>query len=187
MKSFRRHAATVNAGSMADIAFLLLIFFLVTTTISADKGILRKLPSLCPPGDDCITDLHERNVLRISLNNKQEVFIEDAIVDLEDVSELVLNFVDNNGVSQCEYCHGQNIATLSDHPTKAVISLKYDALTKYDLFVAIQDEVTDAYYDLRARYAKDTFNKIPQELTKSELEVVKKAYPFIISEVLINR
>ena len=54
----------VNAGSMADIAFLLLIFFLVTTTISADKGINRKLPAECPPGQTCDTDINERNIFR---------------------------------------------------------------------------------------------------------------------------
>ena len=66
MKSFRRHSATVNAGSMADIAFLLLIFFLITTTISADKGFLRQLSSDCPNIEDCIIDINERNLLRIS-------------------------------------------------------------------------------------------------------------------------
>ena len=61
-------APKVNAGSMVDIAFLLLIFFLVTTTIAEDKGINRKLPSICETGD-CIADIHERNFLRISLNS----------------------------------------------------------------------------------------------------------------------
>ncbi|WP_370104638.1 ExbD/TolR family protein, partial [Winogradskyella sp.] len=85
MKSFRRHSATVNAGSMADIAFLLLIFFLVTTTISADKGILRQLPSDCPNIEECIKDINERNLLRIELNHKQEIFIEGDVVTLNEV------------------------------------------------------------------------------------------------------
>lgn len=135
MKSFRRHPATVNAGSMADIAFLLLIFFLVTTTISADKGILRQLPSDCPNIEDCIKDINERNILRINLNSNQEIFIEDKVVKLEDVEQIVKAFVDNNGALDCDYCYGEKLTTSSDHPKEAVISLSHDALTKYYLFL----------------------------------------------------
>ena len=186
MKSFRRHSASVNAGSMADIAFLLLIFFLVTTTISADKGILRKLPSICVT-DDCTKDIHERNLLRITLNEKQEIMIEDNIVKIDDVENLVKTFVDNNGIAKCNYCEGEQSAESSDHPKDAVISLSHDALTKYELFITVQDEITKAFYDLRERYTKLKFNKTPKQLTKDELDLVKKAYPFIVSEVMVNR
>ncbi|WP_296384913.1 biopolymer transporter ExbD [Winogradskyella sp.] len=187
MKSFRRHSATVNAGSMADIAFLLLIFFLVTTTISADKGILRKLPNECPPAEICTKDIYERNILRISLNDKQQIMIEDEIVEISEVEKLVKSFVDNNGNSVCDYCDGEQLSTSSDHPKDAVISLSHNALTKYELFITVQDEITKAYYDLRTNYIKEKFNKTPDQLTKIELEVVKKAYPFIVSEVMVKR
>lgn len=187
MKSFRRHSATVNAGSMADIAFLLLIFFLITTTISADKGLLRQLPSDCPNIEDCIKDINERNLLRISLNHKQEIFIEDKVVKLEDVKNIVSAFVDNNGASECDYCAGEKLSISSDHPREAVMSLSHDALTKYQLFISVQDEITKAYYDLRARYIEDKFNKIPNQITDKELTAVKKAYPFIVSEVIVKR
>jgi biopolymer transport protein ExbD len=187
MKSFRRHSATVNAGSMADIAFLLLIFFLVTTTISADKGILRQLPGDCPPGENCIQDIHERNVLRVNLNLNQEIFIEDKLVKLEEIQLIVKNFVDNNLASTCDYCEGIKSETSSDDPKKAVISLSHDALTKYQLFISVQDEITKAYYDLRERYIKQNFNKPLDQVTKEELVIVKKAYPFIVSEIMVKR
>lgn len=187
MKSFRRHSATVNAGSMADIAFLLLIFFLVTTTISADKGILRKLPSLCEPGQDCTKDIHERNLLKIAINEKQEIMIENNIVKIEEVESIVKAFADNNGIDKCDYCEGEQSTESSDHPKEAIISLSHSALTKYQLFVSVQDEITKAYYDLRERYAKQTFNKSPDELSKNELDVVRKAYPFVVSEVMVKR
>ena len=186
MKSFRRYSATVNAGSMADIAFLLLIFFLVTTTISADKGIMRKLPSICDT-DDCIMNIPERNILRITLNDKQEIMVEDDVVKISEIEQLVKMFVDNNGNTVCEYCEGAQVSDSSDHPKDAVISLSHDALTKYELFITVQDEITKAYYDLRARYTKLKFNKTPEQLTKEELEIVKKAYPFIVSEVMVKR
>lgn len=187
MKSLRRHSATVNAGSMADIAFLLLIFFLITTTISADKGILRKLPGDCPPNQSCMDYVAERNLLRISLNSKQDIMIEDAIVEIEEVKDIVQNFVNNNGNATCDYCDGDQLSDLSDHPKSAVISLSHDALTTYELFINVQDEITKAYYTLRERYAKYKFNKSPELLTKKELENVKKAYPFMVSEVMVKR
>ena len=187
MKSFRRYAATVNAGSMADIAFLLLIFFLVTTTISADKGILRQLPNECPPNTNCIKDINERNVLRVTLNDQQEIMVEDEIVKIDKIQDLVKAFVDNNGSKTCAYCKGYQSSESSDHPKNAVISLSHDSLTKYDLFIAVQDEITKAYYDLRKHYAKQKFNKTVDQLTKNELELAKKAYPFIVSEVMLRR
>lgn len=187
MKSFRRHSATVNAGSMADIAFLLLIFFLVTTTISADKGILRQLPpDDCPTGN-CSDIIRERNLLRINLNSNQEIFVEADIVELDDIKELVKEFVDNNGLSQCNYCEGDQLADSSEHPSKAVISLSHDALTKYHLFISVQDEISKAFYELRKRYIKETFNKSPEALSDAEFKIVKKAYPFIVSEVMVKR
>ncbi|MDG4715739.1 MULTISPECIES: ExbD/TolR family protein [Winogradskyella] len=187
MKSFRRHSATVNAGSMADIAFLLLIFFLVTTTISADKGILRQLPSDCPNIEECIKDINERNLLRIELNHKQEIFIEGDVVTLNEVKNIVKAFVDNNGASDCDYCTGEQLAESSDHPREAVVSLSHDALTKYELFISVQDEITKAYYDLRARYIENEFNKTPNQITDNEFKIVKEVYPFIVSEVMVKR
>ena len=185
MKSFRRQSASVNAGSMADIAFLLLIFFLVTTTISVDKGILRQLPAICET-NDCTKDIAERNLLRIALNEKQEIMIEDDIVTIDKIENIVKNFIDNNGANNCNYCDGFQSKTSSDHPIDAVISLGHDALTKYKLFINVQDEITTAYYDLRERYAKQTFNKTPSELSKAELELVMKAYPFKVSEMMVK-
>lgn len=186
MKSFRRYSATVNAGSMADIAFLLLIFFLVTTTISADKGIMRKLPPICK-NDDCTKDIPERNILRIALNHNQEIMVNDNIVELSEIEQLVKSFVDNDGKSVCDYCEGEQSSEASDHPKDAVVSLSHNALTKYNLLILVQDEISKAYYDLRARYTKLKFNKTPSQLTKKEFEVVKKAYPFIVSEVAVKR
>ena len=95
--------------------------------------------------------------------------------------------MDNNGLSKCDYCEGAQVSESSDHPKDALISLSHDALTKYHLFTTVQDEITKAYYDLRARYTKQTFNKTPDQLTKDEFEVIKKAYPFIVSEVMMQR
>jgi len=177
-----KQAPQVNAGSMADIAFLLLIFFLVTAVIPNDQGINRKLPRICPPGQICDVNIHERNILRIALNGNQDIMLDETIVSLEEIKKLSKKFLDNNGDKSCDYCHGFGNSESSDNPKKAVISLQVDNKTHYSLFIKVQDELTKAYYELRATYAQLKFGKKPNELTAEELKMVREAYPFIVSE-----
>jgi biopolymer transport protein ExbD len=177
-----RVAPQVNAGSMADIAFLLLIFFLVTTTMAKDEGINRKLPRNCPPGQNCTVDIHERNILRIVLNSKQQIMIEDNLVSLTEIKRLAMVFLDNNGDKSCNYCNGNSITNSSDNPTKAIISLQTGKQTSYELFIAVQDELTKAYYELRETYAVQQLGKNIDELSKKDLANIRNAYPFILSE-----
>ena len=172
----------VNAGSMADIAFLLLIFFLVTTTISTDAGINRKLPKKCPAGTDCSIILNEKNILRILLNSNNEIMVEDNQVAITDLKELAKGFLDNNGDSSCDYCFGNKSVKSSNNPKDAVISISTDRKSNYNLYIGIQDELTKAYYDLRVAYARKTFKKAINELSDTEAERVRKAYPFQLSE-----
>ena len=172
----------VNAGSMADIAFLLLIFFLVTAVIPKDKGINRKLSKLCPPRQICDIDINERNVLRIVINNNDEIMVEGDIISVDKLKGIAKDFLDNNGDGSCSYCEGQNLKTASDNPIDAVISLQNDKQTSYNQFIQVQDELTKAYYELRSRYSSKIFNKSNDDLSKEELQKVKDAYPFILSE-----
>ncbi|MGJ8592912.1 MAG: ExbD/TolR family protein [Aquaticitalea sp.] len=182
MKNSRHSAPTVNAGSMADIAFLLLIFFLVTTTISADKGINRKLPDICPPGTNCNQATPERNILRISINSNDELFVEDKVISVKDLKQTAIDFLDNNGDQSCNYCDGLKNPQSSDNPSEAIISLSSERETSYEMYVAVQDLLTQSYYELREKYAQNTLNKTSKELDEADLRSVKKAYPFILSE-----
>lgn len=172
----------VNAGSMADIAFLLLIFFLVTAVIPKDTGINRKLPKECLQGENCNVPIPERNILKIAINAKDEIMIDEAIVTIAEVKDSSKTFIDNNGDSSCEYCKGNGRPELSDNPNKAVISLKTDRNTTYNQFIEVQDELTKAYYELRETYSKEVLKKSIDDLTDTELEKVRNAYPFILSE-----
>jgi Biopolymer transport protein ExbD/TolR. len=176
----------VNAGSMADIAFLLLIFFLVTTTIPNDKGIARKLPESCPPGQKCDVVINERNVLRLSLNEFGELMVNERISLMEDLRELAKDFIDNNGDASCTFCSGKGIKTSSDNPREAAISITTHRNTPYKDFIRVQDELTAAYLELRTAYAKTIFKKDAAELSRTEMEAIKKAYPFQISEAAIE-
>lgn len=170
---------------MADIAFLLLIFFLVTTTIPNDKGIARKLPRKCelPP---CEVDTYERNIIRIALNKNGDLMVNNDQVRIEDLKEMLIEFIDNNGDKSCAYCSGNGFEDASDNPRKAIISISSDREAYYKDFIAIQAELTAAYYELRERFIKNTFGKELASLSETELRQAKDAYPLLISEADIR-
>ena len=183
MKTRRHSAPQINAGSMADIAFLLLIFFLVTAMIPKDKGFLRKLPENCPPGQNCNSDIKQKNVLEINIISKNELLVENELIDLSELKAVIIDFLDNNGTNECTYCEGARLKSSSDHPKKAVISLKNDNNTSYQFYIAVQDQLTLAYLELRSKYAEYGFGKDPEQLTAAQLKETKEAYPFLLSEV----
>lgn len=182
MKNSRHSIPQINAGSTADIAFLMLIFFLVTAVIPKDEGFLRQLPEPCPPGEKCHSEVKKRNMLEVRVNSKNELFVNNKIIAIEDLKEVTIDFIDNNGNATCDYCQGEALLSASEHPQKAVISLMNDKGTSYEFYIKIQDELTKAYYELRSRYAENTFKKSVSKLSNSEIEAVKKAYPFKLSE-----
>lgn len=158
----RRSAPEVNAGSMADIAFLLLIFFLVTTTIETDQGINRKLPPMEPPEEDI--QIKEKNIFTVLVNRNDQLLVEDQIMELSDLREAAIAFLDNGGDGSCTYCQGEKDQNSSDNPEKAIISLQNDAETSYGAYIAVQNELVAAYYFLRDRAAKAKFNKTFREM-----------------------
>ena len=105
----RRSAPEVNAGSMADIAFLLLIFFLVTTTIETDSGINRKLPPMEEIIDPPI--IKERNIFTVVVNKNNQILVEEELMDLSDLRKEAVAFLDNGGgldEEACDYCQGES-------------------------------------------------------------------------------
>jgi len=153
----------VNAGSMADIAFLLLIFFLVTTTIETDQGINRKLP----PIDDKEQEdniIKEKNIFTVLINRNDQLLVEDKVVELKDLRQKAIEFLDNGGDGTCAYCKGERDEASSDNPDKAIISLQNDAETSYKAYIAVQNELVAAYYFLRDRESQARYGKTFREL-----------------------
>jgi len=148
----KRAAPEVNAGSMADIAFLLLIFFLVTTTIPKDSGLNRKLPPIEENDEDVI--IKEKNIFTVQVNSKDQLLVEDEITELQNVRDLAMAFLDNNGDGSCNYCQGARDSKSSDNPDKAIISLKNDRETSYSMYISVQNELVAAYNELRNRRAE---------------------------------
>lgn len=153
----RKGAPEVNAGSMADIAFLLLIFFLVTTTIETDAGLDRMLPPMEPPDTDVI--IKQKNIFTVNINKNGQLLADETLMDIKDLREAAIAFLDNGGDGTCTYCKGKKNASSSDNPTKAIISLKNDRETKYGTYITVQNELVGAYNDLRNREAQRLFGR----------------------------
>ena len=147
----KRAAPEVNAGSMADIAFLLLIFFLVTTTIEKDSGINRKLPPIDDSEQDVI--IKQKNIFTVLLNKNDQLLVEDEQMELKDLRKAAVEFLDNNGDGSCGFCEGKKNSSSSDNPTKAIISLANDRETSYSAYISVQNELVAAYNVLRNKRA----------------------------------
>lgn len=194
----KRSAPEVNAGSMADIAFLLLIFFLVTTTIETDSGISRRLP----PIDDVIDppEIRKKNMFIVLVNKDDQLLVNDDPMELKNLKIRAMEFLDNGGgqgEEACDYCQGPGDPTSSDNPEKAVISLQNDRMTSYKMYIAVQNELVAAYNDLREREAQRLYGKSYRQMEKDfadptwrgdkdrlkeQLDVLKAMYPQKLSE-----
>ncbi len=194
----RRHANNVNAGSTADIAFLLLIFFLVTTTIQTDEGLNRKLPPKAPETKS--HDVKEKNLFLVLINAEGELLVEDEPMALNDLKDKAIAFIDNGsgeGDEFCDYCKGPKDKTSSVNPQKAIISIQTDRTTKYKDYITVQNELVAAYNDLRNREAERLYGKSYLELEelyndqsfkgnkaliKQKIDKIRSLYPLNISE-----
>lgn len=146
----KRSAPEVNAGSMADIAFLLLIFFLVTTTIEKDSGINRKLPPIEETEPPIIK---QKNIFTVLINKHDQLLVEEEPMEIKDLRQAAVEFLDNNGDGSCSFCKGAKDPKSSDNPDKAIISLKNDRQTSYGAYISVQNELVAAYNELRNRRA----------------------------------
>ena len=197
----RRATPEVNAGSMADIAFLLLIFFLVTTTIEKDKGIARQLP---PKQEDIPEDviIKDKNLFIVNVNKDDQLLVEEELMELKDLRQAAIDFIDNGGApagtpEYCDYCKGLRSAESSDNPEKAVISVQNDRLTSYKMYIAVQNELVAAYNFLRDREAERLygwkFTEVKKaidegnfngdiESTEEKLQTIQQMIPLKLSE-----
>ncbi|WP_299622678.1 biopolymer transporter ExbD [uncultured Tenacibaculum sp.] len=202
----RRENPEINAGSMADIAFLLLIFFLVTTTMDVDSGISKKLAEK-PPKDYDPPKIKDKNIFQISINKNNDLFVDGDVLELKDLKTAALKFIDNGGGTgnpmpgeeagkECDYCSGERNPDSSDHPNKAIISIESDRAADYGTYVTIQNELLSAYSELRNKLCQKKFGTSFTELEeaykksgrkdqdlKKKVETIKNSYPQIITDL----
>lgn len=179
-----RMSSEVNAGSMADIAFLLLIFFLVTTTIASDKGILNILPPKIDPNvPPPEIDKNERNIFTILINANDDLLVEGDYRESsngldEEVKAFVLNFAipdeDTlplyNALPASLKAISAKDASSSDNPKEAVVSIKTNRGTSYDTYLEVFDQVKKAYFDIYAARVNLTTDEYRALTGKDEAE-----------------
>eukprot|EP00736_Rhodelphis_marinus_P011148 Rmarinus@m.30074 len=199
----KRELQEINAGSMADIAFLLLIFFLVTTTMDVDTGLMRVLPPYVeePPEDQ--PDVNKRNVFVVLANAQDNLLVEDEYMQVEDLKDAAKEFIigypnDPGNMAFPEFEPASKKPESydliikywgPDYPvSKQIISLQNDRGTSYDLYIAIQDALASAYQEVRDDVARSRFGKTYDELQKGneqeqeQAKAVKKLIAQRISE-----
>ncbi|MEL7161985.1 MAG: biopolymer transporter ExbD [Bacteroidota bacterium] len=163
-KRTRRGAPEVNAGSMADIAFLLLIFFLVTTKIEEDKGVLVRLPEW---SDDPINvQANEEDVLSVLINRDDLLLIEEKDAEVRDIPELLR----------------RHIISPKRTPKQAVVSLKHDRGTNYERYLQVYDALKAGYRSLWDDVANQRFGRLYADLNGAEQKSIRESVPMIISE-----
>lgn len=182
----KREIQEINASSMADISFLLLIFFLVTTSMATDKGLFRTLP---PPVENKEKpkdiDVNKRNIMLVLVNSNDKLMVNGEVIDVtrlkEKAKEFISNPSDNPNLPEKETIDvpllGKNRVT-----TKHVISLQNDRGTSYQAYIAVQNELVAAYSELRDELSMSKFQRKYAELTDEEQTAVKTIYPSKISE-----
>ncbi len=180
-----RMTPEINAGSMADIAFLLLIFFLVTTTMDVDTGINRMLPPPIDPNAPDPPPVRERNVFVVLVDAQDRLLIEGELGNInrlrEQAKEFLLNPDDDPNMPVKEM---QTIEHLGEiEVSRGIISLQNDRGTSYEMYISVQNELAAAVREIRDDVSREYFGRRFNELTDEALVyAVRQAVPMAISE-----
>ena len=179
-----RKAPEVNAGSMADIAFLMLIFFLVTTTMDVDTGLIRQL-SPPPPPDMEEVDVKQRNVMNILVNSADLLLVEGKPGNINTLKDDVKDFMSlhPNDDNYPELTTRQIDILGEVTVSKGVVSLKNDRGTSYEMYIKVQDQLAQAFKELRNEYAVQNFGRSYDKIVDEAIkDAINKAIPLRISE-----
>lgn len=182
----KRKIPEINASSMADISFLLLIFFLVSTSMSVDKGLSRRLPPPLQPNQKVEDmDINKRNIFVVKINSMNQLLVQGKEMDIKQLREKTKEFIDNKAndpelpVKVAEEIEGLGVVEYTkDH----VISVQNDVDTQYQAYLEVQNELVAAYNELRDEYARNRFGVSYAELDEDMQKAIQKMYPQKISE-----
>lgn len=180
----KKKVPEINASSMADISFLLLIFFLVTTTMDTDSGITRRLP---PPVEnpDMDVKVKERNILNVMINKYDKLMVNGKPCDVSELKDKTKAFITPNpNDEKAPEVETKDIELIGSFTTnKGVVSLKNDRGTSYQMYIAVQNELAKAFNELREEVAWRYFQQHYADMTdKDKIDAVNKAVPVRVSE-----
>jgi len=179
-----RETPEINDGSMADIAFLLLIFFLVATTMDIDTGLARKLPPYNPDQENSDDKVKERNIYVVLINQYDQLLVEGKEMDIRrlraETKEFIVNPQDKEDLPE---------KTAKELPffgevqvSKGIVSLQNDLGTSYGMYIKVQNELIAAYNEVRDKVAMQKFGKHFDNLPEDKQDAIKDYYPQVISE-----
>lgn len=181
----KRKTPGVNGTSSADIAFMLLIFFLITTSMDTDRGLARRLPPPVPKEQKEQTDINKRNLLTVMINSYGQVLCNGEEIDIKNLKDRAKEFIDNayddphmpEKVEEDVPFFGKYMIH-----SKGVISLQNDRDTNYQAYISVQNELAKAYNELGEDISKKKFGKGFNELDQDQQKAVITIYPQKISE-----
>lgn len=179
-----RKPPEIPAASLADIAFLLLIFFLTTASMNTDSGLERRLPPIAPDQKDDTPPIKERNVFIVLVNKDNQILCEGEWIQVSELRERAKIFMSNpNDLETLPEKKIKNIDFFGEVPvSEGVISLQNDLGTQYGTYIAVQNELVAAINELREEISSSKFGKPLAKLSKEEQDAIREIYPQRISE-----
>ncbi len=180
-----RKTPDLNTSSTADIAFLLLCYFLMTTTIGQDNGLQRRLPPM--PSENQKTEdqkVNRRNIIVVRINSADRLFAGNEALDVsqlkDKIKEFLTNPTDNPDLPEKQI---KDIEGFGEYPvSKGVISLMNDRGTSYQAYIAVQNELVKAVNEVRDDFCRQNYGKPYASLTEERQKIAREAVPQMISE-----
>jgi len=181
----KKKVPAMNTSSTADIAFLLLCYFLMTTTMGSQTGLSRRLPPM-PDKNQKVEDqkVNRRNIIQVKINSADRILAGSEPIDVSQLKDKIKEFLTNpaNDPNLPEK-EIQNIEGFGEYPvSKGVISLQNDRGTSYQAYIAVQNELVKAVNEIREDFSRKNYGKSFVLLTEDEQAIVKKPIPQFISE-----
>jgi biopolymer transport protein ExbD len=185
MAKGKKKVPALNASSMADISFLLLIFFLVTTSMDVNQGLARRLPAISNEQVDKPQDVNRRNFFYVKINSQNELLVQGEPLDIKQLREKAKEFIENpNNASNLPVKVEEEIPGLGlvSYTKDHIISVQNDVDTQYQMYLNVQNELVAAYNELRDEFSKQRWGKVYNELDEDQQKLVQKVYAQRISE-----
>ena len=186
MARFKRDIPQLNSTSSADVAFILLLFFLLTGSLDSKSGIYRRLAPAVP--ETAIiknNSIEDRNLLSLSIRDDNTVYLNAEPLPLMQVREIAKIFIDNpEGKDFLPQKNFYDIPDLGNvlASRDAVIHLEFSRKSNYQTYVSVLSELTAAYNELRNEWALEQFRKPFVDLSEEQQTAVREVYPLQISE-----
>jgi len=185
MASSKKKLPEINGASLADIAFMMLAFILLVSTMDQDSGLMRRLPPIVDSNAAPPDRINERNLIQVRITRSDALFAAGRPnLDLSQLKDIIVEYITNpSNRADLPEREEEDIPGFGKYPiSKAVISLQNDRETSYDMYIKVQNELIKAVNQVRDEFASINFGKTFIELTEEQRDIVSTAIPSKISE-----